>query len=154
MKKVIIILFIAIGIALILIGYNQKKERVSNFERNNTNITIIDLSKENTNYFNYYLISGILFISVGLIIYINPFKKSIIENKTNPFEQLTIQEKNIVQFISERKRNKDIADELAISLSTVKTHINNIYKKTGVNSRDQLLNFLKKRGSSTKINPN
>lgn len=153
MRKVIFILFIAIGIVLILIAYNQKKERVSNFQRNNSSITIIDLSEEKTDYFNYYLISGVLFISIGLIISINPFQKSTIEDEINPFEQLTIQEKKIVHFISEGKTNKEIANELAISLSTIKTHINNIYKKTGVNSRAQLLNSLKNRGSSTKINP-
>ncbi len=142
MKKSIIILFIAVGIGLILIGYNQKKEIVSSFQENSTNITIIDLSKEKTDYFNYYLISGILLISVGLIISIDVFKKPSIEDETNPFDHLTIQEKNIVHLINEGKRNKEIANELSISLSTVKTHTNNIYKKLGVNSRSKLLNLL------------
>lgn len=144
MKKSIIILLIAIGTGLILIGYNQKKERVSSFHENNTNITIIDLTKERTNYFNYYLISGILLISIGLIISIDVFKKPNIEHETNPFELLTIQEKKVVHLINEGKSNKEIADELSVSLSTVKTHISNIYKKLGVNSRSKLLNFLKK----------
>jgi DNA-binding CsgD family transcriptional regulator len=153
MKKIIIILFVAIGITLILIGYNQKKEKVSNFERNNTNITIIDLSEEKTDYFNYYLISGILLISVGLIISTNLVKKSNIEDQISPFERLTIQEKKIVNYISEGKSNKEIAHELSVSLSTIKTHTNNIYKKLAINSRAELLNRLNNQRSSTKINP-
>ncbi len=154
MKKVIIILFVAIGIALILIAYNQKKERISNFQSNNSNITIIDLSEEKTDYFNYYLISGILLISAGLIVSINLFEKSGKKDKINPFERLTVQEKKIVHFLSEGKSNKEIANELSISLSTIKTHTNNIYKKLGINSRAQLLNSLNSERSSTKINPN
>ena len=142
MKKVIIVLFVAIGIALILIAYNQKKERISNFQSNNANIMIINLSDKKTDYFNYYLISGILFISIGLIVSINLLKKLAIEDKVRPFERLTIQEKKIVHFIHEGKSNKEIANELSVSLSTIKTHTNNIYKKIGVNSRTQLLNSL------------
>ena len=52
------------------------------------------------------------------------FKKSTIEDKINPFERLTMQEKKVVHFISEGKSNKEIADELSVSLSTIKTHIN------------------------------
>ncbi len=142
MKKVITILFVATGITLILIGYNQKKERVSNFQSNNSNITIIDLSEEKADYFNYYLISGILLISVGLIVSIKLFEKSGTEDEKDPFERLTNQEKKIVDFLSEGKSNKEIANELSISLSTIKTHTNNIYKKLGINSRAQLLNSL------------
>ena len=46
---------------------------------------------------------------------------------------------NLIQEkIAEGKSNKEIASELFISLSTVKTHINNLYKKLDVSSRDDL----------------
>lgn len=51
---------------------------------------------------------------------------------------LTPQEQRIAKLITEGKSNKEIASELFISLSTVKTHINNIYKKLGVGSRSEL----------------
>ena len=53
-------------------------------------------------------------------------------------EQLTKQEQNILDLLLEEKSNKEIADALFVSLSTVKTHINNIYKKLHVQSRDEV----------------
>lgn len=142
MKKITLVLLIAIGITLILIGYNQRKERVTNFQGSNSNITIIDISQEKADYFNYYLIGGMLCISLGVIISITIFNKPKAEGKIDPLERLTNQEKKIVDLISEGKTNKEIANELAVSLSTIKTHTNNIYKKLGANSRAQVLNML------------
>lgn len=52
---------------------------------------------------------------------------------------LTPQELKIANAIKEGKTNKEIASELFISISTVKTHINSIYKKLEVGSRKELL---------------
>ncbi len=51
---------------------------------------------------------------------------------------LTPQEEKILQLIKENKTNKEIASELFISHSTVKSHVNNIYRKLGVTSRDEI----------------
>lgn len=52
---------------------------------------------------------------------------------------LSKQEKNIQALILEGKTNKEIANELFISLSTVKTHITNIYGKLQVSGRKELV---------------
>ena len=41
--------------------------------------------------------------------------------------------------VMQGKSNEDIAGELVISLGTVKTHLHNIYKKAGIDSRYDLL---------------
>jgi len=51
---------------------------------------------------------------------------------------LTKKEKEIVSFICQGYRNKDIAQKLDISEQTVKSHCNRIYKKMGVTDRLQL----------------
>ena len=51
---------------------------------------------------------------------------------------LTQQEQTILDLILDQKSNKEIATELFVSVSTVKTHNNNIYKKLGVSSRDEV----------------
>ncbi|MDB4292794.1 helix-turn-helix transcriptional regulator [Maribacter sp.] len=52
---------------------------------------------------------------------------------------LSKQERNVQGLILAGKSNKEIANELFISLSTVKTHITNIYGKLQVSSRKELL---------------
>lgn len=51
---------------------------------------------------------------------------------------LSRQEQNIQHLIVQGKTNKEIANELFISISTVKTHITNIYGKLKVSSRQEL----------------
>ncbi|WP_232827364.1 response regulator transcription factor [Winogradskyella aurantiaca] len=50
--------------------------------------------------------------------------------------QLSKQEQAVLELLLENKSNKDIADALFVSVSTVKSHTNSIYKKLEVNSRD------------------
>jgi len=52
---------------------------------------------------------------------------------------LSKQETAISNLILEGKSNKEIANELFISLSTVKTHITNIYHKLDVSNRNELV---------------
>ena len=44
-------------------------------------------------------------------------------------------ELNILKMVSEGKTNKEIADNLFISVHTVKKHISNIFKKLNIKSR-------------------
>ncbi len=60
---------------------------------------------------------------------------------------LSKQETTIQNLILQGKSNKEIANELFISLSTVKTHITNIYNKLNVANRRELLQ--KSTGTST-----
>jgi DNA-binding CsgD family transcriptional regulator len=48
---------------------------------------------------------------------------------------LTKREKEIVNLIADGKSNKEIAQILNVSVHTVEKHLNNIYKKLGVNNR-------------------
>lgn len=52
---------------------------------------------------------------------------------------ITEREREIILKVVQGKSNADIASELFISLATVKTHLHNIYKKIGVDSRYDLL---------------
>ncbi len=54
-------------------------------------------------------------------------------------QQLSRQETTIRDLIIQGKSNKEIASELFISLSTVKTHITNIYSKLQVSNRQELV---------------
>jgi len=45
----------------------------------------------------------------------------------------------VVKFVCEGLTNREIADRLDISDLTVKSHIQNLFEKTGVNSRSALV---------------
>jgi DNA-binding NarL/FixJ family response regulator len=51
---------------------------------------------------------------------------------------LSKQERIVLEHLLNDKTNKDIAEVLYLSVSTVKTHTNNIYKKLNVQSRDDV----------------
>ena len=52
-------------------------------------------------------------------------------------ETLTRREKEVLALIAAGRSNQQIAEELVISLGTVKRHISNIYGKLGVRRRTQ-----------------
>ena len=53
-------------------------------------------------------------------------------------QNLTPQEQKILELILQDKTNKEIATTIFVSVSTVKTHINNLYKKLNVASREEV----------------
>jgi len=57
-------------------------------------------------------------------------------------KRISIREQEIISLLLKGKSNQEIEDELFISLSTVKTHIYNIYKKLGIKSRWQLIHLV------------
>ncbi|WKZ33987.1 MAG: response regulator transcription factor [Thermodesulfobacteriota bacterium] len=56
-------------------------------------------------------------------------------------EVLSPKEKEIVALAGRGLRNREIADKLRISELTVKTHLHRIFKKLGITTRSQLINY-------------
>jgi DNA-binding NarL/FixJ family response regulator len=63
--------------------------------------------------------------------------------KENPLEELTKRENEVMQLLSEGFSYKDIAEKLFLSISTIRSHIYNIYLKLHVRSRTQAINKLR-----------
>jgi len=80
-----------------------------------------------------------MLVIFGLIGYLFYLRKKVVNNPSIPTPQLSKQEQIIKDLILEGKTNKEIASQLFISLSTVKTHITNLYKKLGISSRNEIL---------------
>lgn len=54
------------------------------------------------------------------------------------FEALSQQEKRVLRYLVTGMSNADIAEELVISINTVKTHVKSIYRKLNVSSREEV----------------
>ncbi len=67
----------------------------------------------------------------------NPYLIFLKENNISE-QPLTSREVDILKFLNEGYNNKEISEELFISLNTVKHHVKNIYKKVDVNTRIDL----------------
>jgi DNA-binding CsgD family transcriptional regulator len=106
----------------------------------NSDKYIISSSTENESNFNWTnLVIGLLFASVLLNLwFVFSAKKRKQKQHTEVREQLTKQEQNVLDLLLKDNSNKAIAETLFVSVSTVKTHVNNVYKKLNVTSRDEL----------------
>ncbi|GAB2794289.1 hypothetical protein GCM10027275_44220 [Rhabdobacter roseus] len=57
---------------------------------------------------------------------------------------LTSREYEILQLLAQGHRNADVADRLFLSLSTIKTHVSNVFVKLDVSSRTQAIEKAKR----------
>jgi DNA-binding NarL/FixJ family response regulator len=73
---------------------------------------------------------------------IEPLKDLSFEDFCRKFE-VSPRESEIIREICNGLSNKEISDNLFISLQTVKDHTHRIYIKTNVRSRSQLMNLVK-----------
>lgn len=99
------------------------------------------------------LISAIRAVHRGEI-YVHPkMIRSLIQNDKAPTgvitedpDNLTNREKEILRLIVQGYTNKQIADELIISIRTVEGHRANLTEKLGIRSRVELLRYAKEHG--------
>ncbi len=66
-------------------------------------------------------------------------RASIAPAATSDRSMLTDREREVLRYLAMGCANKDICRHLAISLSTVKSHLSTLYRKLGVESRTQAL---------------
>lgn len=88
--------------------------------------------------------------TIGLIFYFGEFRfeykieknsTDVSERKKSSLDCLSNTELNILKLLTEGKTNKEIADNLFISVHTVKKHISNIFKKLNIKSRNETRKF-------------
>lgn len=94
-----------------------------------------------------YLICFLVFLSIALDIPIVETKQENFQRKELSLEDvqsfgITQREFEVILLIKRGLTNKEIASELSISVNTVNNHIANIFDKTEVRSRIDLLNLL------------
>ena len=91
----------------------------------------------------------IVYVVLGISLLFNlmlflMLRKNRIKKNNAIKDHLTKQEQNILSLLLEEKSNKEIAEALFVSVSTVKTHVNNVYRKLNVQSRDEVKSLFSK----------
>ena len=96
----------------------------------------------------YFLAFSITVMTFLFMEFVRLFKEGVIGKKDLSLSDLssyhiTEREFAVIQLVSNGMTNKEIAFELGISANTVNNHVANIFSKTKVRSRIDLLNLLK-----------
>lgn len=109
---------------------------------------------QNSNYFKAFKdqmpkvdkSNNFVFYSIGIVCFLLGFSTNYLlrgkENKLNKrLQALSVQERKVFSLIQLGKSNKEISEECNIELSTVKSHVSNIYAKLKIKSRKEALEF-------------
>ena len=67
----------------------------------------------------------------------------------DPYDQLTIRERQVLQSIAEGKTNRQIADELKLSIKTVDTHRSHLMRKLDIHDQTSLVKYAIRKGIVT-----
>ena len=71
---------------------------------------------------------------------------SFVDNSQDPYERLTLREKEVLQLIAQGKSNKEIAVLLNISVNTVAVHRAHLMETLGLHRTAELVLYAVKRG--------
>ena len=64
----------------------------------------------------------------------------------DPYDSLTDREKQVLKLVAEGRSNKEVAEELGISVKTAMSHREHVMEKLGVHNRTELVRFALKKG--------
>ena len=161
----IIIALSAAGIIISLAGRDSQRKRrvilIAGLTAAGVIVVVFILRLPYTNYLSYIL-NGIVWVAANipaLIVLLTAIKPQRLAGAGTSATRLdevgecfglSEREREILTLVYRGRLNKEIAGELHISLDTVKKHLYNIFKKTGVRSRLQLF-LLSAGGKSGRI---
>jgi DNA-binding NarL/FixJ family response regulator len=64
----------------------------------------------------------------------------------DPYESLTDREKQVLKLVAEGRSNKEVADELGISVKTAMSHREHVMQKLDLHNRTELVRFALRKG--------
>ncbi|MBB3699507.1 response regulator transcription factor [Flammeovirga yaeyamensis] len=159
---VVIFLIVSIVVSMLIQRQSKPIQQFQHLEKSNKIFALVFLTltpiylifhyafEEQYQQFQIGFLMYIAFSALAIRkIYDDLQRLSLIKNDVEPNTQqfknyaLTEREKEIATLLHKGVTYQNIADQLFISLPTVKTHASNIYKKCGVKTRNELSNLLR-----------
>ncbi|MEG1999798.1 MAG: helix-turn-helix transcriptional regulator [Evtepia sp.] len=117
---------------------NEMSEKFT--AQGNNNLTISSIVGDMTFHHSSFLSTSVTgIIQTWHILVITCKTKELPQDMNHPYNTLTQQERRIVHYLSTGMKNEQIAQDLHISIYTVRTHMANIYKKFEVGNKVDLL---------------
>ena len=117
---------------------NEMSEKFT--AQGNGSLSISSIAGDMTFFHSSFLSTNVTgIIQTWHILLITSKTKDLPRDLDHPYNTLTQQERRIAYYLSSGMKNEQIAEELHISIYTVRTHIANIYKKFEVNNKVDLL---------------
>jgi ATP/maltotriose-dependent transcriptional regulator MalT len=98
----------------------------------------------------YIGIISVIFLALGIFVGVKlKNKKSAEKSTTEPVElpnnlELSSREMEVLKMIATGLSNQEIADQLFVTINTIKSHTNNIYTKLNVKRRTQAIETARK----------
>ncbi|MDO8434203.1 MAG: response regulator transcription factor [Candidatus Binatus sp.] len=92
------------------------------------------------------LMTALRTVADGLVWMPTNVQTEFARQETSTGRQLTPRESEIIRYVASGLRNAEVGERLAISESTVKTHLNNIFQKLGLRDRLELTHYAIKTG--------
>lgn len=114
---------------------SELEDILDHLDKNNPYGTRIFREYQSPRNWVLYALAGLILLGIALLLGNHFYKKHVIHRVHQILSQ---REVHIVTLILSGKSNKEIAAILNIELSTVKTHVNNIYAKLKIASRKEL----------------
>lgn len=158
---VVSFLSLSVVISMLIINYTKPKRQFQHLEKSNNIFALIFLILVPAYLiFHYGFVKVYQQLQIGFLLYIvfialairkiydDLCRLSLVKNNIKPGKQnfknygLTEREQQIAELLFQGFTYKNIADQLFISLPTVKTHVSNIYKKCKVKTRNELTYIL------------
>ncbi|MEM8510021.1 MAG: LuxR C-terminal-related transcriptional regulator [Bacteroidota bacterium] len=123
--------------------YPQSKMAKQYDKELQSDLALVAEENDTDTYFNsgYLIYPALVLVLAAVGYYVQNKRKSVAGSTA--LSTLTAQERKIMDAILDGKSNKEIANHFYISVSTVKTHINSIYKKLGLSSRSEIRTLYK-----------
>jgi DNA-binding NarL/FixJ family response regulator len=94
----------------------------------------------------YVLFGGVLAYYFGSFLVAETGPQRRVDEEFARRFQISPREREVIVLLNEGLGNREIAQKLFVSLATVKTHVHNIYEKTGARSRYELFRLVKAPG--------
>jgi len=128
---------------LILTMHNDEQFIARSLERGASGYLLKEAAAEQLSQAVHAVARGELYLGPGI-------SRSVVQcmsgGADDPYDRLTMREKQVLQLIAEGKTNRRIAEELQLAVKTIDTHRTRLMRKLNIHDQTSLVKYALRRG--------